>query len=137
MMPTREHRSRKGIYVIIILAITSAPFTLPAMGETLSWNAVTTYTDDTPIAPATVTYQAYWTTDSTLSTDLEEIGESTTSTSKNFDVDTEEMPRGTVIYFTCICIVGGVNSDLATPLSWTVPTSTSKGPSPPIHLRLN
>lgn len=128
---------RNGFLVVIFFAIASASFALPAMGETLSWNAVTTYTDGTPIEPATVTYRAYWTADPTLATELEEIGDSTAYTSKSFDVDAEEMPRGTVIYFTCICTVGGVNSDPATPLSWTVPTLTSKGPSPPIHLRLN
>jgi hypothetical protein len=128
---------RKRFVIVVVLAIASVSIALPATGETLSWNAVTTYTDGTLIAPATVTYRAYWTTDSTLATELEQIGDTTASTSKVFDVDAEEMPRGTVIYFTCVCTVGGVNSDLASPLSWTVPTLTSQGPSAPINLRLN
>jgi hypothetical protein len=60
-----------------------------------------TYTDGTWIGSATVTYQACWTTN---------------SKSGSFNVDTEGMPRGTVIHFTSGATVNGTNATLATPL---------------------
>ncbi|GAB4367595.1 MAG: hypothetical protein Kow00128_12250 [Deltaproteobacteria bacterium] len=118
--------------ILILLAV----FLLAgsASAETLSWDAVTKYTDGTNIAPATVTYRAYWTTDATLATGLTPIGSSTTSTSVSFDVTASGMPRGSIIYFTCKATVSGVDSALASPLSWNVPV---KAPSSPANLRLN
>lgn len=129
-------KRKKHFALIVFLVIAIASVALPAAAETLSWNAVTTYTDGTSIGSATVTYQAYWSTSSAL-TNLNSLGSSSTSTSRTFNVDTETMPRGSAIYFTCRSTVGGVVSALAAPMSWNVPTAATKAPSSPINLRLN
>lgn len=116
-----------------LVALAFVATAVAAQAETLSWNAVTTYTDGTSVGTATVTYQAYWTTSSSL-TSLTPIGAATTSTSRAFAVETEGMPRGSIIYFTCKATVGGVDSGLASALSWNVP---SKAPSAPGNLRIN
>lgn len=108
---------------------------IPVRADTLSWDAVTRYTDGTNIAPAMVSYRAYWTTDASLATGLTTIGSSTTSTSVNFEVAASGMPRGAVVYFTCKSTVNGMDSELASPLSWDVPT-LGRGPSCPANLRL-
>lgn len=126
---------RSGRYAIastILLAVFL--FAGSAAAETLSWDAVTKYTDGTDIAPATVSYRAYWTTDASLATGLTSIGSSTASTSVVFDVTASGMPRGSIIYFTCKSTVNGVDSALASALSWNVPV---KAPSSPANLRLN
>ena len=120
-------RARSLVLALILLAVSS-----PAIAETLAWNAVTTYTDGSPIGTATVNYTAYWTPNSNM-TGLTAIGTPGTATSRTFNIDTATMPRGTIIYFTAKATVGGVDSALATSLSWTVPT---KAPSPPTNLRL-
>jgi len=105
-----------------------------AFAETLSWKGVTTHTDGSPIAPATGSCRAYWTADSDLATRLTAIGSSTTSTSVVFDVASSGMLRGSTIFFTCKATVGGVDSALASALSWDVPV---RAPSSPANLRLN
>ena len=116
------------VFLLAILATAIA-----AQAETLAWNAVTTYTDGTSVGSATVTYQAYWTTNSNM-TGLTAIGMSGTGTSRTFNVDTEVMPRGSIIYFTVKATVNGTDSTLATALSWNVPT---KAPSAPTNVRMN
>lgn len=116
-----------------LLLLFAVSFAAPAAAETLSWTAVTQYTDGTPIGSATVTYQAYWTLNSTL-TGLTALGSAGSSTSRTFNVDTAGMPRGSIIYFTCKATVAGVDSSLASALSWNVPT---KSPSAPSNLQLN
>lgn len=126
---------RTGTYsAVLVILLAVSLFAVSAAAETLSWNAVTTYTDGTAIAPATVSYRAYWTTDASLATGLTAVGTSTTSTSVTFDVTTSGMPRGSIIYFTCKATVNGVDSAPATALSWNVPNKT---PSSPANLRLN
>ena len=122
--------------LIVFLVVAIASTALPAAAETLSWNAVTTYTDGTSIGNATVTYQAYWSTSSAL-TNLKALGTSSTSTSRTFNVDTEAMARGSVIYFTSKATVGGVDSALASALSWNVPPAATKVPVAPGNLRMN
>lgn len=124
--------ARYSAVLVILLAVSL--FAVSAAAETLSWDAVTKYTDGTDIAPATVSYRAYWTTDGSLATGLTAIGTSTTSTSVTFDVTTSGMPPGSIIYFTCKATVNGVDSAPASPLSWNVPNKT---PSSPANLRLN
>lgn len=128
-----ERAMRKRILVTLAAALLLAATAVAAQAETLSWNAVTTYTDGTSVGTATVTYQAYWSTNASLS-GLAPLGSSTTSTSRAFSVDTEGMPRGSIVYLTCKATVGGVDSALASPLSWNVP---SKAPAAPANLRLN
>ena len=62
-MPVTSKTAAKHLLWIGILSTLA----LPAFAETrtISWDPVTTYTDNTPIEPGkTVTYSAYWTTDS-------------------------------------------------------------------------
>jgi 3D (Asp-Asp-Asp) domain-containing protein len=123
-------RKAKCMVFVFLLAILATA--IAAQAETLAWNAVTTYTDGTSVGTAAVNYQAYWTTNSNM-TGLTALGTSGTATSRTFNVDTEVMPRGSIIYFTAKATVNGTDSALATPLSWTVPT---KAPSAPASLRL-
>ena len=127
-------RKAKSMMFVFLLAILATG--IAAQAETLSWNAVTTYTDGTSIGSVTVTYQAYWSTSSAL-TNLNSLGSSTISTSVTFNIDTAAMPRGSAIYFTSRSTVNGAASALATPLSWTVPTVPTKTPSAPANLRMN
>ncbi len=127
---------RKSIAMVIVFLLTITATAITAQGETLSWNGVTTYTDGTSIGNATVTYRAYWSTNSNL-TNLDTLGSSTTSTSRSFSVDNENMPRGSVIYFTVRATVNGTDSALASPLSWNVPAATANVPSAPTNLRMN
>lgn len=117
----------------MLLMLFAVSFAVSAGAETLSWTAVTQYTDGTSIGTATVTYQAYWTPNSNM-TGLNTLGTSGTTTSRVFNVDTVGMPRGSIIYFTCRATVSGTDSALATALSWNVPT---KSPSAPSNLQMN
>jgi len=127
---------RKVIITLFAFLLAVAATAVTAQAETLSWNGVTTYTDGTSIGNASVTYQAYWTTNSNL-TNLDTLGSSTTSTSKNFSVDNEGIPRGSVVYFTVKATVNGTDSALASSLSWNVPAGTTNVPSAPQNLRMN
>ncbi|NNF83774.1 MAG: hypothetical protein HKM29_01295 [Deltaproteobacteria bacterium] len=127
---------RKVIIILFAFLLAVAATAVTAQAETLSWNAVTTYTDGTSIGGATVTYRAYWSTNSNL-TNLDTLGSSTTSTSRSFSVDNENMPRGSVIYITVRATVNGTDSALASPLSWNVPAATANVPSAPTNLRMN
>lgn len=122
--------------MLLVSALAVSLFAGSASAESLSWNAVTTYTDGSPVAPATVSYRAYWTTDATLGNGLHAIGSSSTSTSVSFDVAASGMTRGSIVYFTCRATVNGTDSALASPLSWNVPT-LNRTPSSPDNLRLN
>jgi hypothetical protein len=128
-------KRKKHSALIVFLVIAIASFALPAAAETLSWNAVTTYTDGTSIGSTTVTYQGYWSTNSGTS-GLTTLGSSTTSTSVNFNIDTAGMPRGQTIYFRSRATVAGVNSAYSTALSWTVPATATKTPTAPSNLHL-
>ncbi len=122
---------RKAVILSLAFALAIAAFPLFANAETLSWNAVTTYTDNSPIT-APVTYTAVWSTSSTLATPVT-LATSISTTSTTFNVTTAAMPRGSTIYFGVRATVGGVNSAYSTPLSWLVP---SIAPSTPGNLRV-
>lgn len=129
----KKKLDRKGILVFAVLwTICMLGLAYPARAETLSWTAVTTYTDGSSIGSATVTYSAYWSSSNTLS-NLHSVGSAGTSTNRAFNIDTESMPRGQTIYFTAKSTVGGVDSALAAPLAWPVPT---KAPAAPTNLRM-
>jgi hypothetical protein len=115
------------IFVFLLAILATA---IAAQAETLSWDAVTTYTDGTSIGSTTVTYQAYWSTNSGTS-GLTALGSSTTSTSVAFNIDTAGMPRGQTIYFRCRATVAGVNSAYSASLSWAVPAAAAKTPTAP------
>ena len=125
---------RKILLLIIFVFIVSIGFVSISGAETLSWNAVTTYTDGSTIPSATSkTYRAFWSTSSSLAT-LREMGSSSSSVSRTFNVNSEGMTRGTSVYFTVRATVNGVDSANATPLAWAVP---SFAPSAPTNLRVN
>jgi len=124
---------RKILLLIIFVFIVSIGFVSISGAETLSWNAVTTYTDGSTIPSATSkTYRAFWSISSSLVT-LHEIGSSSSSVSRTFNVDSVGMVRGTSVYFTVRAIVNGVDSANAAPLAWSVP---SLAPSSPTNLRM-
>ena len=122
---------RKAVILSLAFALTVAVFPLLAHAETLSWNAVTTYTDGSTIT-APVTYTAVWSTSSTLATPTT-LASNISTLSTTFNVTTAAMPRGTTIYFGVRATVGGVNSAYSAPLSWLVPTLA---PSTPGNLRV-
>lgn len=127
---------RKFIILLFAFLLALAGAAVTAEAETLAWNAVTTYTDGSSIGSATVTYTAYWSTNSNL-TNLHTLGSSGTSTSRSFDVDSAGMPRGATVYFATKATVAGVDSALSSSLSWNVPAGTTPVPSAPTNLRMN
>lgn len=127
---------RKSITMVFVVLLAIGATAAVAQAETLSWSAVTTYTDGTAIGGATVTYQAYWST-GTGTTGLNPVGTSGTSTSRTFNVDTEGMPRGQSIYFRSRATVAGIDSAYSAPLQWAVPAATPKVPSAPSNLNMN
>jgi hypothetical protein len=122
----------KIIILSLAFVLCTVVFSFTAQAETLSWNAVTTYTDGSSIGAVTVTYTAVWSTSSSLGSPTM-LASSISGTSTIFNVTTAGMPRGSTIYFAAKATVGGVDSSLSTPLSWRVP---SVSPSSPANLRL-
>jgi len=111
---------------------------IPAFAETrtVSWDPVTTYTDDTPIeAGKSVGYSVYWTTDSGLGS-LHAIGTSLATTSTTFDPDAQGMTRGGTVYFTAKAVLStGEESALSPAFPWVVPVViTPPTPPPPATL---
>jgi hypothetical protein len=127
--------TRKPIILLFAFLLAIAATAVNAQAETLAWNAVTTYTNGTSIGSATVTYTAYWSTSSNL-TNLQTLG-SGTATSRTFNVESAGMTRGSTVYFTTKATVGGVDSALATAMSWNVPAATPPVPAAPTNLRMN
>ena len=136
--PGRKNNVKRNTFIAMGLLFLSviAATAITAQAETLSWNAVTSYTDGSSIGSASVTYQAYWTSNSNL-TGLHTLGSSTTQTSRSFNVDSSGMPRGSVVYFTTKATVNGVDSALSASLSWNVPPAATLVPSAPDNLRIN
>ena len=104
----------------------------PAQAETLSWNAVTTYTDGSAIGSTPVTYTAIWSTSASLTSPTTLVS-GTSSLSTTYNITTAAMPRGSTIYFGVKSTVGGVDSAYSSALSWLVPTLS---PSSPSNLRV-
>ena len=115
--------------MLLVFLLLTLPLT--AWSATLSWDAVTTYTDGSAISGA-VTYQPFWATDAALTTQ-HNLGSAIAGTSVPFSIDTEGMPRGSSVYFSVRAIASGVASANANPLSWPVP---NKAPSAPGNLRI-
>ena len=107
-----------------------AALAIPAFAETrtISWSAVTTYTDGTPIeAGKTVSYSVYWTTDPGLGS-LHTISTGIATTTTTFDPGTQGMTRGGTVYFTVKTVLSaGEVSALSPGFAWVVPAAT---PSP-------
>ncbi|MDD5762771.1 MAG: hypothetical protein PHP88_09740 [bacterium] len=114
-----------------------AALATPAFPETrtISWDPVTTYTDNTLIeAGKTVSYSAYWTTDPGLGS-LRTLGTSLPTTSTTFDPDVQLMTRGGTVYFTAKAVLStGEESALSPAYAWVVPLVTPPPPPPPATL---
>jgi len=118
----------KSIAVIGILLFASA-LTRAARAETrqLSWNAVTSYTDGTPIEGGkTVNYTVCWSNDPWLAADtLRTLVSSTTATSSAFDPAAEGMSDYQTIYFAVKSVLStGEESTLSDVLPWNPPSTT-------------
>ena len=117
------NKAAKVLFWIGILAALATPAF--AETRTISWDPVTTYTDNTPIeAGKTVTYSAYWTTDPGLGS-LRTLGASIDATSTTFDPTVQGMPRGGTVYFTAKAVLNtGEESSLSPAYAWVVPVVT-------------
>jgi hypothetical protein len=96
--------------------------------RTVSWDPVTTYTDNTVIeAGKTVTYTMSWSTDPALSlASLHQIASGLTTTSTTFDPGLQGMTRGGTVYFTGKTVLStGEESALSPAFSWVVPIVTT------------
>lgn len=93
--------------------------------RTISWTAVTTYTDNTLIPTyETIVYDIYWhTTTDFLYPGIHTIVIGETTTAHQFDVTAEGLPRSTTVYFTGKArqISNGATSEFAPAYTWTVP----------------
>jgi hypothetical protein len=132
MTTRRMDMGKRSVLIGLLLLVVLIAMPTNVRSETLSWNAVTTYTDGSSIGTATVVYQGFWATDLSMTT-KHNLGTADAGTSEVFSIDTEGMARGTTVYFSVYATVGGVNSANATPLSWLVP---NKVPSAPSNLRV-
>jgi hypothetical protein len=124
-MSSAANRSRL-VLLFFLAAAVSAPGSGRAEIRTVSWNAVTTYTDGTPIEPSrTVRYDIFWSTDAGLSlASLRTVASSVSQTTAAFDPDALGMPRGQTVYLTGDAVLDtGEKSALASPYSWTVPAA--------------
>ena len=113
-----------------LLAALASVLALPglASAETrnISWSAVTSYNDGTPIESSVVVmYNMYWTSDAGLSAgSLRPVVSSSLQTTGTFDPDLLGMPRGTTVYFTGEAVLStGGKSFLSPALPWAVPPS--------------
>lgn len=90
----------------------------------ISWDAVTTYTDGTPIGSGkTVLYTVYWTPDLWLEEgSLHQIGSPTSATSLSFDPVAAGMTSYQTVYFTVKAVLGtGEESPFSGAFAWNVP----------------
>lgn len=126
---------------IAFLGILLLPFALAhtVLAETrsLAWDAVTTYTDGSPIeAGKTVTYTACWSNDPWLAADtLRTLVSSATATSVTFDPAVQGMVGYQTIYFTVKSALStGEESSHSAALPWTPPAAVAGAPSAPAGL---
>jgi hypothetical protein len=123
-----------GLFVLLLAIATLSP--VNAQAETLSWDAVTSYTDGSAISPAPVTYTAIWSTSANLASPTT-LAASTSATSTAFSIAAAGMPRGSTVYFGVRATVNGVASAYSSAFSWVVPAVVpSLVPSSPRNLRL-
>jgi len=122
---------RKVFLALTVLVLVFAAGTARAETKTLSWNAVTTYTDGTPIA-GTVTYTMFWSASASL-TSPHYLANDITGLSVTFDINTEGMARGTTVYFSGTAKVASSTSANAPAYAWVTPY---KVPNAPGNLRI-
>jgi hypothetical protein len=121
----------KSVAVLGILLFLSAS-ARAARAETrqLTWAAVETYTDGTPIeAGNTVHYTACWSNDPWLAENtLRTMDSSTTATSTAFDPAAQGMSEYQTVYFTVKSVLStGEESTLSDALPWNPPATISDG----------
>ena len=112
----------------VLLACLVSALALPGLSKaetrTLTWNAVTTYNDGTPIeSNVYIMYNMYWTSDAGLSADsLRPVVSSAVQTTYTFDPDLAGMPRGTTFYLTGETVLStGVKSSLSPAIPSSLP----------------
>jgi hypothetical protein len=112
----------------VLLACLVSALALPGLSKaetgTLTWNAVTTYNDGTPIeSNVYITYNMYWTSDAGLSADsLRPVVSSAVQTTYTFDPDLAGMPRGTTFYLTGETVLStGAKSSLTPAIPSSLP----------------
>jgi hypothetical protein len=109
-----------------LLACLASALVLPGLSKaetrTITWSAVTTYNDGTPIeSNVYITYNMYWTSDAGLSAgSLRPLVSSATQTTATFDPDLLGMPRGTTFYLTGETVL---STGAMSPLSPAIPSS--------------
>jgi hypothetical protein len=113
---------------VVLLACLASALALPGLSKaetrTITWSAVTTYNDGTPIeSNLGITYNIYWTSDAGLSAgSLRPLVSSVSQTSGTFDPDLLGMSRGTTVYITGETFLStGEMSSLTPAVPWTVP----------------
>lgn len=113
---------------VVLLACLASALALPGVSKaetrTISWSAVTTYTDGTPIeSNRYITYNIYWTSDAGLSADsLRPVVSTADQTTGTFDPDLVGMLRGTTVYITGETVLStGERSSLTPAYTWAVP----------------
>ena len=115
----------KSIAVLgILFFISASARAAPAETGQLSWDAVTTYTDGTPIeAGETVNYTVCWSNDPWLAADtLRTMVSSTTATSAAFDPAAQGMSDYQTVYFTVKAVVSAEDeSAFSDALPWNPP----------------
>ena len=118
--------------MLVVGMILAVPRQGDAENRTITWVAVTTYTDGTPIEPTkTVRYDIFWTADAGLSSaSLKTVASPVSGTSATFDPDALGMPRGQTVYFTGDAVLStGEKSSLSSAYPWNVPVSTTPVPA--------
>ena len=113
---------------VVLLACLASALALPDLSKaetrTITWSAVTTYNDGTPIeSNLGITYNIYWTSDAGLSAgSLHPVLSSVSQTTGTFDPDLLGMTRGTTVYVTGETDLStGEKSSLTPAYPWTVP----------------
>ncbi|MCL1926510.1 MAG: hypothetical protein FWF95_05170, partial [Syntrophorhabdaceae bacterium] len=89
--------------------------------NTISWGAVTKYSDGSTISGQSVTYSVYWSSSPSMSSPST-IATGVTGTSRSFDPVALGMKAGNTVYFAVKASVGGgTPSDYSPSKSWNVP----------------
>jgi hypothetical protein len=128
--------------IILFFGILMFPFATShsALAETrnLAWDAVTQYSDGSPIETGkTVSYTVFWTNDPWLAPEtLRTLVPSTTATTISFDPAVQGMTAYQTIYFTLKSVLStGEESSLSAELPWSpLPVAVSGEPSAPAGL---
>jgi len=117
---------KRSLLTLLTVLLVLSPVKAFAEPHTLSWDAVTTYTDLTAIT-VPVTYDAMYSSSSTFVTPYTYLLSNGSATSVTFDPTVLNMTRGSVYYFTALARAGTDISALAPSYAWTVPLAVLTG----------